>query len=276
MIYLEQNSHRTRLNLFLRKFLHTIIDDSREAWLIFYMNNKDIDVKTVYDIAKKHFLFSSERIDGVLADTKIKSLLENNRRRINVELFSKAYGFPKSQFNALKWVMMTSKLEGNSKLVEITIASYYNSDKGFAFPSQELIKFNTGLSARTVNNAVLKMKESGRWLVKQSFSEGRPRTTNCYFILPPLGYGGIGEIYKENPDLKKFSSLLEANLETVIKAVNNRAKNENGKAILAMESLADINLSKEGHVYRNFPKLFKTNSKEDLKIFSKILNKAKA
>lgn len=237
------------------------------------MNNKDIDAKNVYDIAKKHFLFPSEKMNGVLEEVKIGSLLEKNERRINTKLFSRAYGFPKSQFNALKWIMMTSELKGNSKLVELTIASYYNLDKGFAFPSQELVGYNTGLSSRTISNAVTKMKESGRWLVKQSFSDGKARATNCYFILPPLGYGSIAKSYKENASHSEINSSLETALENVVKEINHRAKTKSPRDIISVEHVSKYSLIKEGQVYKHFPKLFKSGDKENQKIFSTILNR---
>lgn len=166
----------------------------------------------LYNLANKYFLSPPGAVKSMNPSTRKQPInpwrqalqeLDKNTSDIfkSFTMFIILYGFPKNQFNATQWVMHTSSLMGNDRLVAIVIANFYNAQKGFAYPSVSQVAAITGLSERKVRYSIKAMKLSGEWLIvnpkRQPYDEGEG-IANKYFILPPLGLGLFNQLKVDN------------------------------------------------------------------------------
>lgn len=97
---------------------------------------------------------------------------------------------PKSSWHLTEWVAKYSNLKGNSRLVSILIATYYNSTTFRCNPSYSAIQKSTGLSKGTIVKAVHEIEHSREWIVMPPRGSSR---SNSYFPNPrgaevPDGY----------------------------------------------------------------------------------------
>lgn len=89
-------------------------------------------------------------------------------------------------FKAIQAVMHHSQSKGNTRLVALAIASFYDDvgDNG-AFPSQEVLAKIANVNKRTVQRAIVELQELGEIDVHIHSGRGKTfnRQTNRYYIV---------------------------------------------------------------------------------------------
>lgn len=89
-------------------------------------------------------------------------------------------------FKAIQAVMHHSQSKGNTRLVALAIASFYDDvgDNG-AFPSQDVLAKIANVNKRTVQRAIVELQELGEIDVHIHSGRGKTfnRQTNRYFIV---------------------------------------------------------------------------------------------
>jgi hypothetical protein len=235
------------------------------------MTKQTFLTKEIYELAKPHFYaIDSITQAGYKAKDTLYPILNANKDRINLELFQLAYGFPKNQFHAVKWVFITSNLEGLEKLVELTIASLYNSTAGYAYPTQATVARIAGVSPRTVSKAVKSMEESGRWLIKRTFKEGRSRSSHCYYLVPPFGFGRAME-FIANDQSQNDVHLQSAISGFLKKRVITKLRSPNNNLFMNYDHKHLSSYKKDGH-YKELPHILEYDL-QSRKAFTRLLTK---
>lgn len=217
-------------------------------------NNKEfrdaqlISLSEVYDESMKYFLSPKNTSNYIEETRKILIGAKKDYKMFSHELFKVLYSFPRNQFSAVKWVNHHSSLKKNDRIISSTLASFYNTKKGYASISQEVIAEITGVSLRTVGNSFQELKRSGEWLIFPAQAErGSVRTFNHCYLLPPLGYGFAMTMWEKpfrrsNQNFKEyFNEAAQSALENKIRTINN------GKTLEVLEM---PKFGKEQQTYR--------------------------
>lgn len=72
----------------------------------------------------------------------------------------------KTGHDVTKFIATNNRIKNHAaKSVQTYIATFYNEDKGYSFPSMNTIEENTGASRSTIRRAIVEMEASGLWYV---------------------------------------------------------------------------------------------------------------
>lgn len=175
---------------------------------------KNIDV---YIEASSYFLHPAHEVTSrndanklikVKYTKTLDALMKNNHSFLHPQIFRSLYGFPKNQFMAVKWVLATSKLSGVDRLIAATIAGFYNTKLGYAYPNQQQVAKICGVSERTVTTAITQMKARGEWLITPvQVAPYEKAVSNRYYLLPPAGYGTCSQAVETSSLSLKMSQI---------------------------------------------------------------------
>lgn len=149
------------------------------------------------------FYFIKDKYPGIISDIN------------DPEPFLVEHRKPHTSWKLTDWVMRHSNLKGTNKLVSAQIASLYNKDEGYSYPTYEQIMQLTGISYSSVSRAIKAMKLSGEWIVINTSQELYSRhTNNRYYYLSPTKLDEYLTLEEINAAKQRYKTKMK-NLDSV-------------------------------------------------------------